>query len=149
MPSFDRRPATWSDLRDYFSRLHSATIDRVWFGDFLAMYLEIGRQVGVYPRSGLSMCERGIFVGYDWIMSTSSEGIIDRKTPEAEATLAHLLSGSKIECATSLGSSDIWLHFDNGCILESRGGSDWSLFESPDRYLSLDKGQPVIEQTYR
>lgn len=128
----------------------SLPLSRIWFGDYLALYLELGRCIGRYKHSGRSEHERHIFAGYDWTLSNCTDGTTLRSDLTEERVL-QMLNRSQVLSVKLDSSNELLVTFDNQCQICTRrtDRTDWSLYESPDKYLSIENGFPILEITTR
>lgn len=121
-------------------------LSRIWFGDYLALYLELGASVGVYQRSRRTKHERHIFAGYDWLL-TDNVGTEMPRSDMTESLILKLLGNSRVLCVSLDSREELLVRFDNDCQLRTWGTEhpEWSLWEHPNKNVSYENGRPTLE----
>ena len=135
-----------SEFDSFVGRFSSMPLARIWFGDYLALYLELGRLIGNYKNSGRSKHERHIFAGYDWTLTDSDAKTIPR-SELTEAYVLQMLDCSRIRSVTLDVANELMVRFTNGCHIQTLGTDlpEWSLHETPDKYVSFENGWATLE----
>ncbi len=134
-----------SEFESFVRRFSSMPVTRVWFGDHLALYLELGRALDNYKHSDRSKHERHIFAGYDWSITSP-----DTKTLRSELTesrVQEMLEHSLVRSVTLDDNNELLIQFTGGYSLRTSAAElpEWCLHEAPDRYVSFEDGSAVIE----
>ena len=134
------------ELGAFIGRFGSMPLSRIWFGDYLALYLELGSSVGVYQRSGRTKHERHIFAGYDWLLADNL-GTEMPRSDMTESLVLKLLGNSHILSVSLDTREELLVRFDNACQLRTRGTEhpEWSLWEHPSKNVSYEYGRPTLE----
>ena len=138
------------EIECFLAGFASLPLSRIWFGDHLALYLELGQCIGKYKHSGRSEHERHIFVGYDWTLTDCNGGTMPRSDLAGDR-VTQLLNRSQVWSVQLDLSNELLVEFDNHCVIRTIGTdqNDWSLYESPNKYLSIENGIPILETTTR
>lgn len=121
-------------------------LSRIWFGDYLALYLELGSPVGVYQRSRRTKHERHIFAGYDWLLA-DNVGMEMPRSDMTEPLILELLGNSRVLSVSIDARRALLVRFDNACQLKTCGTEhpEWSLWEHPNKNVSYEAGRPTLE----
>ena len=130
----------------FIARFDSLPLSRIWFGDYLALYLEFGPSVGVYQRSGRTKHERHVFAGYDWLLADDFGSEIPR-SDLTESLVLKLLGESRVLSVSLDTRKELLMRFDCGWQLCTRGTeqTEWSLWEHPNKNVSFENGRPTLE----
>jgi hypothetical protein len=138
------------EIECFLAGFASLPLSRIWFGDHLALYLELGQCIGKYKHSGRSEHERHIFLGYDWILTDCNGGTM-RRSDLAGERVTQMLNRSQVRSVKLDLRNELLVEFENQCVICTIGTdqTDWSLYESPNKYLSIENGIPVLEITTR
>ncbi len=141
-----RRQLDGKEFDSFATRFASLPLARIWFGDYLALYLELGQQVGVYERSGRPKHERHIFTGFDWTL-TDSNGETTRRSDLTEDRVMLLFTSSRVQSVARDVGNELLVCFDNECQIHTQGPAqpEWSLYETPDKNVSIENGRPILE----
>jgi len=136
------------EIEWFLAGFASLPLSRVWFGDHLALYLELGQFIGKYKHSGRSEYERHIFLGYDWTL-TDCNGETLRRSDLVGESITQMLNRSHVRSVNLDLRNELLVEVKNRCVICTigTGHPDWSLYESPNKYLSIENGIPVLEIT--
>ncbi len=134
-----KRKLDKTEFESFVVRFLMSPIVKAWCGDYLALYLDFGLPVGVFPLTRNPRYERHIFVGYDWSYIDSEANLI-RRQKFTEPWILKALAGELIESITLNHANELIIRFDSGCNLRTVGndGPDWNLFEAPDQYIFVE-----------
>jgi len=136
------------EIECFLAGFASLPLSRIWSGDHSALYLELGQCIGTYKHSGRSEHERHIFLGYDWTL-TDCNGETMRRSDLVGESITQMLNRSHVRSVNLDLRNELLVEFKNQCVICTigTGQPDWSLYESPHKYLSIENGIPVLEIT--
>ncbi len=130
----------------FLAGFQSLPLSRIWFGDHLALYLELGQCIGNYGGSGRSMHERHIFAGYDWAI-VDDKGTQMLRADLTESLVCKILGESRILSISLDAGEELVICLDHKVQLRTLGTEhpEWSLWECPDKNVSYEHGRPILE----
>ena len=143
----------------FISMLVGKIISHAWYGDYAALYLELGNLSKGHPRKngslGNAIGEITVFAGYDWNAEFASSKLRGwGSTIEQRESLASRILGSSIVFANmGIKSNELEIIFSTGVMLVTRKDRsrlpDWSISDTrtnPTTHLSIGNGGLQIER---
>ncbi|MGI9217166.1 MAG: hypothetical protein ACR2JA_09245 [Hydrogenophaga sp.] len=118
---------------DILNAAKGKTVSHVWFGDYRAMYIELGKLTP--PKRNNPQGEVTVYAGFHW------QG--DIKKPHGTGIL-----GTKILNVEVQSNSELLVGFSNGiCLLTGVEGEEpeWSVTVQDRAHLSAVKGRLHVE----
>ena len=131
-------------MQPTLEQLVGHTVSHVWFGDYSALYLELGQLTPGATRNPQGQFT--IYAGFDWRLEgggSNSGGFNSSST--ANQLLGTAVTGAKL----SVDSSELEVGFSNGVhlITVSLGEPDWHVsFRPSNLHLCIEGGRLVVDR---
>lgn len=139
------------------SSLTGHAISHIWFGDYSALYLELGELTSKTRRDGMPAKPCGeftVYAGFDWRIERLRSVYGSRDcSKRRQQTLTTKLLGASVISATTYGRlPELQIGFSNGIWLATfglgRGDPDWSVSfnRHPVLHLCTRRGRLTVDR---
>jgi hypothetical protein len=124
-------------------------ISRVWFGDYTALYLEIGPLTDIYSYSGRPKGQHTIYLGFDWVLESDAGQRVFSADNGSAKRIGGALTSDQVVAATLSASCELVLvlasHRRFRSVANAPGETEWTLYLAGDACIFFDGRSLVLE----
>lgn len=128
-------------LAGFSSALVGMKIERVWLGDYTALYLEIGPLTASYAKSGQPKSQHTAYLGFHWVLESNSGQELASSGVGAATSISSAIAGDVVEAITLSPSNELVVSLSSGRRLTSVASNpaepDWTLYMPTGIYIAL------------
>jgi len=132
------------------ANLEGQAIARVWFGDYYALYLEFGLEIGSYEGSGRPLHQTTLFVGSSWSATRIDGSVVVSEGPDARALLTDMLQGNVVISIGVTKSATLAIALEDGAALVATpyqdGEHDWCIYANEEDTAFFQEGNAAFRE---